>query len=589
MDWNHSVRVRIMLGLVLVIAPLVILLFYNNFYAIDVVQKQTSQNYAALLQQNTENVDNMLSETSTFLYRFVDDTDFTTLYAYGTDSADYYMTKIRVQIKLSSGTGYYKIINSVFAYSRAYDDLTMYSKGNYASQYDRIRGNLSQFFDSPEYQWNLIRTDNGYSIYRIAYIFSDFISGVWIDLDSLVAPLRDWNLGEGTDFFLVDSKNNPLTTPANGQFHSEDLTADLTKMEKAGKSYGMFSDPSTSKRYLMVKASLMNTPISYVMTIPETTIVKKLPYFQKALIYIPILVGVVLIAMLLFLQRELIRPLSGLMRGMNNIGKGKLNIRLNIANKGEFAYINRAFNDMATQIANLKINVYEEQLRVQQAEYRHLQVQINPHFFMNSLNILYNLAILKDFRSVQKMALHLADFFRFTTHSNRSTVTLGEELKHIENYLEIQVLRYPDNLSYSIELPEKLDKLPVPPLTVQPFVENTIIHGFQKRNEIFAIEIVVREDETDPTSPVVITVRDSGIGFSAEALEAFKIADWREAQSDHVGIWNVMRRLIFLYGNHASVTFRNLDGQGAEVELRLPLHEDILIREEYAHVQSFDR
>ena len=114
-----------MLGLVLVIAPLIFFLFYNNYYAIDVVKKQASQNYAALLQQNADNMDNMLMETSTFLYRFVDDTDFTTLYAYGTDSPDYYLTKIRAQLKVSTGASYYKIINSVFAYSRTYDDLTM--------------------------------------------------------------------------------------------------------------------------------------------------------------------------------------------------------------------------------------------------------------------------------------------------------------------------------------------------------------------------------------------------------------------------------------------------------------------------------
>ncbi|WP_438448727.1 sensor histidine kinase [Gorillibacterium sp. sgz5001074] len=571
MEWIHSVRLRIILGFAFVIAPIVAFLFFNNAYSIRLVREQLSSNYDNLLQQYVQNTDKMLDETSLYLYRFVNDPDFSTLYASGPDSNEYYLTKIRIFNKLNSGIGYYNVISSLFMYSPAYKELLLASGEDHNAQLLEIGRHIDGLTRSGDGKWQLIQTSDGYAIAKIAVVSSEVVAGVWIKLDNLIEPLRTWNLGpEGEAAALDLTGGRSLLTPSRMKGELWEIFSE--KGPGHAGNYLLIDDPSLTVKRLLVKADSPSTGVRYMLAVPETTILKSLPYFQKVVYIIPFGVLLVLGLYLSILQRVLIGPFSALIRGMRRIGQGKLDTRLHMPKRGEFAFLIKVFNDMAEQIRALKINVYEEKLRVQQAEYKHLQVQINPHFYMNSLNIIYNLAVLRDFTTLKKMALHLADYFRFTIHSNRSLITLAEELKHIGNYMEIQRLRYPDNLTYVIDLPPEFRELELPPLTVQPFVENAILHGFKNRNLPFEIRIeAISETGSDGMERVQVSVRDTGVGFSEEWLREFAATDWRSMQGEHVGIWNVMRRLDIHYGEAATVTLGNTE-EGAEVLLRLPLH-----------------
>jgi two-component system, sensor histidine kinase YesM len=570
MEWIHSVRLKIILGFALVITPIVVFLFYNNDYSIRLVREQLSKNYDNLLQQYVQNTDKMLDETSLYLYRFVNDPDFNTLYAFGPNSNEYYLTKIRIFNKLNSGIGYYNVISSLFVYSPAYTELLLASAEDHSAQQQEISKHVDALSRSGDGKWQLIHTSDGYALAKIAVVSSEVVAGVWIKLDNLIEPLRAWNLGpEGEAAALDLSGGHTLLTPS----HMEAGLWGKYSEKEPGEdgNFLLIDDPSLTVKRLLVKSDSASTGLRYMLAIPETTVLKSLPYFQKVVYVIPFGVLAVLFIYLSILQRVLIGPFSALIRGMRRIGQGKLDTRLPVSGRGEFAFLIQVFNDMAQQIRALKINVYEEKLRVQQAEYKHLQVQINPHFYMNSLNIIYNLAVLKDYQTLKKMALHLADYFRFTVHSNRSLILLSEELKHISNYMEIQRLRYPDNLSYEISLPEELSQMELPPLTLQPFAENAVIHGFKNRNLPFNIHIAAERDQgEDGLDRIVLTVRDTGAGFEEEWLNEFAAADWRTMQGEHVGIWNVMRRLHLQYGEAATVTLANT-GDGAMVTLVIPL------------------
>jgi len=224
---------------------------------------------------------------------------------------------------------------------------------------------------------------------------------------------------------------------------------------------------------------------------------------------------------------------------------------------------------MAEQIKTLKIDVYEEQLRVKQGELKQLQAQINPHFYMNSLNIIYNLAALNDTETVKKMSLHLADYFRFIMKANRDTITLEEELMHIENYITIQKIRFPDKLQCTFEGMDAILNYPIAALTLQPFVENSIIHGFKNRRQLFQIKISA---ETESDNGFTLTICDNGVGFDPEVLEKLHNKEpLRQGETSSLGIMNVMHRLHLLYGDRTSITFRNQsEGSGAMVVIVFP-------------------
>lgn len=578
MRWYHSVRLKIILGFTFVIIPIVAFLFYNNMYSIRIVREQISQNYDNLLQQYVQSTDQMLDETSLYLFRFVNDPDFTMLYAFGLNSDEYYMTKIRIMSKLTSGIGYFNVTSSIFVYSPVYKELLLASSEDYNTQTNEIIAHADDLAQGGS-KWRLIKTSEGYAMSMVAVISSELIAGVWVHPDKLITPLYSWSLGPGGEAAVMDSKHSQLNHTRIG----EDIWDKYSNKDpdKIG-NYMLISDPALDEKLLLVKADSASTGLRFMLAIPEATMLRALPFFQKAIYVVPFGVLAALFFYFILLQQILIGPFYALIRGMRRIGQGMLDTRLHTTKRGEFGYLMTVFNDMADQIRSLKINVYEEKLRVQQAEYKHLQVQINPHFYMNSLNIIYNLAVLRDYQTLKKMALHLADYFRFTIHSNRSQITLAEELKHIANYMEIQRLRYPDNLTYEIVLPEELKEIELPPLSIQPFTENSILHGFKNRNQDFCLSVTVSEESSPKGAKVLIAIRDTGVGFSEEWLREFNAEAWRTAHGGHVGIWNVLRRLSIHYGEESSVTLGNTSN-GAEVLIRLPirLHEE---KEEPGHV-----
>ncbi|MNJ52806.1 Sensor histidine kinase YpdA [compost metagenome] len=277
----------------------------------------------------------------------------------------------------------------------------------------------------------------------------------------------------------------------------------------------------------------------------------------------------------MFIRNNLLIPLKRIVSVMNRIGEGNVKFRIEpYPTSDEFELVNKTFNHMMAQIEELKINVYEEKLNKQKAELQHLQLQINPHFFLNTLNILYNLALVHDFELIKEMTLRLVRYFRYMFRSNLTLLPLHEELEHVTNYIQIQQLRFQNSLSYDISIPEELSKVYVPPLVVQTFIENSIKHATQMDNPLqLTIEIEMEPSDSDPH--IRIRIKDTGKGFPAdELLELQAGKRIIDEQGEHIGIWNVWHRLRLMYGERAEMLFYNHTPSGAVVEIKLPLQTD---------------
>jgi two-component system, sensor histidine kinase YesM len=278
------------------------------------------------------------------------------------------------------------------------------------------------------------------------------------------------------------------------------------------------------------------------------------------------------------------------MHGMNQLMRGDLNVRLNDNHSSEFAFLIGTFNNMVLDISRLKIDVYEEKIHTQEAEFRLLQVQIRPHFYLNSLNIIASLASIKEYALIQKMTQHLAEYFRFIIHTKRNDVTLEAEIRHIENYLEIQKLRFPNQLEYRIEIPEQYRSCVVLPLTIQTFVENTIIHGFADRSKLLKIHIRVIPDDRLPDDFLWIIVSDTGVGFPPEVLSKLQDGSYVQEvfEEGHLGIQNILKRQQIRYEGAAIIIFNNIDEFGAEVRIGIPFIE-VNKQREFANANSLLR
>jgi two-component system, LytTR family, sensor kinase len=189
---------------------------------------------------------------------------------------------------------------------------------------------------------------------------------------------------------------------------------------------------------------------------------------------------------------------------------------------------------------------------VAQAELRALQSQIHPHFLFNALNALYGI-IPKEARGARETVLNLADIFRYFLETKKTLVPLEEEMHIVKAYLDVEKLRLGDKLRLEIDVTPEARMVPIPILSVQPLVENAVKHGIAPQAGGGWIQI---QASTDSTGSLLISVRDSGPGFSRSTRAG-------------VGLENVERRLELCYGGEATLTVEST-AVGAEVSVRIP-------------------
>jgi two-component system LytT family sensor kinase len=214
----------------------------------------------------------------------------------------------------------------------------------------------------------------------------------------------------------------------------------------------------------------------------------------------------------------------------------------------------------------IQMKLEEQHLLLLQARMEALQNQINPHFLFNTLNSVSSL-VRFDPDTARELIIKLARILRRLLNSSDSFVPLREEVEFIDNYLDIEVVRFGrDKLRVIKELePESLEML-VPAMLLQPLVENSIKHGLASKIEGGSIYLRSRRG----AKAIIIEVEDDGVGMGAAQL----IEKPNGLGGTGIGMANVAERLKVLYGDTARMTIDSQDGKGTLVRLRLPILEE---------------
>ena len=190
-----------------------------------------------------------------------------------------------------------------------------------------------------------------------------------------------------------------------------------------------------------------------------------------------------------------------------------------------------------------------------EAKLESLRAQLNPHFLYNALNSAVVLANAGDQSKVVATLEQLSTMLRYVLDEKRSLVPLGEELEFVQRYLEIQKIRFGDRLQFSIDHASDLDDIPVPPLILQPLVENAVEHGIAKTIAGGSVKLTAAID----TGMLVIKIEDDGPGITSHQ------------SAEKIGLGNTRGRLEKMFGSAASVTLAHNAAQGAISVLRIPL------------------
>ncbi len=292
----------------------------------------------------------------------------------------------------------------------------------------------------------------------------------------------------------------------------------------------------------------------------------------RYILYIGILLFIVSIFLAVVVSNSIVKPIQSLKTNMIEVSHGNLQSYYDFQNTDEVSVLGQVFNQMLNEIENLINQVVHEQKQKRKAEFRALQSQINPHFLYNTLDTLQWKALEYDAFEVADLVNSLSRFFRISLSSGNEYISIAKETEHVQNYLDIQKVRYKDKVNYSITVDPAITQKMVPKLIIQPLVENAIYHGLKPRKENGHIEIIVSSD----SDFLVIEVRDDGIGMNPEKLAQLQNNLANSVESDHYGLYNINERLKFAFGDDYQIRVASKPNKGTIVLLKIPIQSEEL-------------
>lgn len=215
----------------------------------------------------------------------------------------------------------------------------------------------------------------------------------------------------------------------------------------------------------------------------------------------------------------------------------------------------------STQLELSKIDYQSELLA--KSELKALQAQINPHFLFNAINTIVSL-IRTQPDNARRLLIHLSNYFRNNLQESNNEVDLYKELENIKSYLEIEKARFGDKLNIVFDIPDKID-CTLPPLLLQPLVENAVKHGIFEKVDGGTVQIKAIDNGRETE----LIVEDDGIGMSEELLCSLL----NDQVSTGIGLNNVNNRLKAMYGKEYGLIIESKIGQGTRVKMRIPKKE----------------
>ncbi|RCW43510.1 sensor histidine kinase [Paenibacillus prosopidis] len=567
--WStSSLQTKLALSVLIMTLPLVGLLFYNNFYAIHVVRGQVADSYTDTFTLYMNQIDEGLNDVDAYMNTLAFGNDLLAIGQAVTDD-DYYTAKFYLYNKLSQEMAWYPSLSSFFVYEEKRQEYMDISSG-YTERESIKNYVIDLIHRKKEMQGDITKRWQYHQIGDEHYLIDivkagDAYLGAWVRTKQLIAPLRTLKLGKEGEILFANDQGKPITVTNLILDKGIELRQDMTNYYLSG----------SDRKYLVVGEHSSRGNFSLFALIPDKNILDKLPYLQRVIWIITFGAMVFIPVGLYLMRRSFLIPLNRVLLAMKKVRGGDWGVQVNMHKTSEeFLILGNSFNSMMTEIQMLRVNVFEEQLNKQREELQRLQLQVNPHFFLNALNIVYNLAKVKNFELILEMTMSLIQYFRYLFRSNTSFVKLEDELEHTRYYLNIQSLRFPGQLTWTIDAPVYLTETPVPPLIVQSFVENSIKHAVTLDEPI---DIAVQIDFLEEEKGMKIIIKDTGRGFADDVLKELQAG--RSVQNDrgeHTGIWNIGRRLRLLYNDTVTIRYFNdtVTG-GAVVEIMLSTEPEL--------------
>ncbi len=435
-----------------------------------------------------------------------------------------------------------------------------------------------QCLDSPK-NYALLPSPESQALLRFAHSIiriedKSIVAIVEFEVDeSSIDYLTSQNLGPNEIISLYNGDGELLYTNASADMQEalqrysakDNISLFLSEATEDQAVYRRIGD----EEYLLAKAADSDGELYMTSLVPVADVLSQVKQTRR----FALMIGGIFLCFALLAAHMLIRylsaPLASLAQYQKDFGEGRI-VTTKLGRSRESAELSRSFNEMTGRINALVQKNYVAELNEKNAKLAALEAQVNPHFLYNTLQAIGTEALLNDETNIYRMLTALASNLRYSIKAE-NVVPLSDEMKYADNYIMLQKCRMGSRLNVDMIVEPKALEIPIPKISIQPLIENSILHGMEGDRDSIRILLTVRMSP----EKLYIQVSDDGVGIPEEKVRMLKQSFKTQSLADKnqsIGLANLYNRLLLLYGDRVDLTIESKTGEKSYtvIELQVP-------------------
>lgn len=534
---------------------LLIVVFFSYIfvsYHMALENLQTSNKNLILLYG--KELENKLNNADMLLERLIyKNSDYDMLQS--DNESDRYYASVKIKSFIQEQITYDTYVDAVVIADSTYSSCLDYENTEIAF---KTREALRQFSSEKaslgraEAEWSITEIGTESYVYKM-YVWQGRAAGIFISVNHFMENATRNDL-QNVSILLKDDKEMVWGVLGKENISTDELTEKLTNNWVYENNYDLADGKMQLSAYVNMSEIFGQIRWSMVLV----------------LFVILILVGFSGI-LINYLRREMIAPMSHMQKSMEDMQKGNYELRIkeNYKNR-EFTLLKDTFNRLMDEIVGLKIQSYEKQIDLQETELKCVKLQIRPHFFLNAMTTISSLSQQGKNAEIEKYINALSKNIRYMFRSGLHTVTLQEEVGHVENYFEMQELKYPCCVFYYIDIAPEVRNWRIPQMLIHTIIENEYKYAVNI-DQILTILIKADKVNIKGECMLLLEIEDDGKGYPKEVLDTFankKVQN--EKNGERIGLRSIKRMMELMYEREGLFEICNIEPHGCKNTFWIP-------------------